>query len=218
MQPVTWKYGTDSSVAFCGALGSGAGGGVAAAQRRHRECRRAGRTASSRCCDACRARPSACRSCPRCRRSSRRRRAQSRPSGSSNAGRSAQSPVRPISVSQRSARGCARGRAADEARASAPGKRRVAAAAARSARRRRRRSWRRNRSSTYSSSGPVLQALSGTAMAPARIAPKKATGHSGRLRMAMATRSPLATPRVCSSWANTAAARAKASKVARSSS
>src|SRR5262249_22608401 len=49
----------------------------------------------------------------------------------------------------------------------------------------------------YCSSGPVHQALSRTAMPPVSRQPKKAAGHSGRLRMAMATRSPFFTPACC---------------------
>ena len=44
------------------------------------------------------------------------------------------------------------------------------------------------------SSSVDSQALSGTAMAPTPVTAQKATDHSGRLRMAIATRSPLRTP------------------------
>ena len=49
--------------------------------------------------------------------------------------------------------------------------------------------------SPYSSSGPVHHAFSGTTTAPAAVAPQKASDHSGKLRMAMATRSPGCTPK-----------------------
>jgi hypothetical protein len=68
----------------------------------------------------------------------------------------------------------------------------------------------------YSSSAPVHHVLSGTAMAPSETMAKKAAGHSGRLAMAIATRSPLATPSR-PSWAERAAvARKEASKPTRS--
>ena len=44
----------------------------------------------------------------------------------------------------------------------------------------------------YSSSPPVHHALSGTAIAPSAVTAKNTTGHSGRLRIASATRSPFA--------------------------
>ena len=47
----------------------------------------------------------------------------------------------------------------------------------------------------YWSSGLVHHALSGTTTPPAAAAPQKAMAHSGRLRMAMATRSPFSTPK-----------------------
>ena len=47
----------------------------------------------------------------------------------------------------------------------------------------------------YSSSGPLPQALIGTVMAPMAAAAQKAIDHSGKLRMAMATRSPLPMPK-----------------------
>ncbi len=55
-------------------------------------------------------------------------------------------------------------------------------------------------------------------MAPASCAAKNATGHSGRLRMTTATRSPLTMPSATSCAASLAVARAKASNVTRSSS
>ena len=48
--------------------------------------------------------------------------------------------------------------------------------------------------SPYDSSGPVHHALSGTATAPIDTMAQNAIGNSGRLRMAMATRSPGFTP------------------------
>jgi hypothetical protein len=62
--------------------------------------------------------------------------------------------------------------------------------------------------SPYSSSGPVHHAFSGTTIAPVAAAPKKAMGHSGKLRIAMATRSPFSTPKSSTS------ARAKAAAAA----
>ena len=50
--------------------------------------------------------------------------------------------------------------------------------------------------SPYASSSLVHHALSGTTTAPVTMAPQKAQTHSGRLRDAMATRSPLFTPRL----------------------
>ena len=44
------------------------------------------------------------------------------------------------------------------------------------------------------SSSPVHQALRGTTTAPAAAAAQNASAHSGKLRMAMATRSPFRTP------------------------
>src|SRR5712691_8087263 len=61
--------------------------------------------------------------------------------------------------------------------------------------------------SAYSSSAPVHHALSGVAIAPASSVPKNAAGHSGRLRIAMATRSPLRTPASISASARASAAR-----------
>ena len=52
--------------------------------------------------------------------------------------------------------------------------------------------------SPYCSSEPVHQAFSGTAIAPAEAIAQKAIDHSGRLRIAMETRSPLRTPKRCS--------------------
>jgi hypothetical protein len=49
--------------------------------------------------------------------------------------------------------------------------------------------------SPKASSAPLHQAFSGTTTAPTSDAAKKATGHSGMLRMAMATRSPFTAPR-----------------------
>ena len=46
----------------------------------------------------------------------------------------------------------------------------------------------------YASSRAVSQALSGTAMAPMPVTAQNATDHSGRLRMAIATRSPWRMP------------------------
>jgi len=48
-------------------------------------------------------------------------------------------------------------------------------------------------------------------MPPASRQPKKAAGHSGKLRMAMATRSPFFTPARCKAAAMASAARAKSS-------
>ena len=62
-----------------------------------------------------------------------------------------------------------------------------------------------------SSSGPVHQALSGVAIAPMAVAAKKATGHSGRLRVMIATRSPATTPSARRVPARAATARWKAS-------
>ena len=61
------------------------------------------------------------------------------------------------------------------------------------------------------SSSPVHHAFNGTTIAPETAAAKKATGHSGRLRIASATRSPFLTPHFCKVCANEAIARYHAS-------
>ena len=71
--------------------------------------------------------------------------------------------------------------------------------------------------SPNASSSALHQAFSGVTTAPSRAAPKKATGHSGRFLMTTATRSPATTPDAFSSAAKARVARAKASKVTRSS-
>ena len=71
----------------------------------------------------------------------------------------------------------------------------------------------------YSSSGPVHHALSGTTTAPIDAAAQNATDHSGKFRMAMATRSPGRTPWSSTSrWARVAAVRKCPSKLRWSSS
>ena len=58
-----------------------------------------------------------------------------------------------------------------------------------------------------------------TAMAPMEVAASKARIHSGKLRIEIATRSPLATPkRWTSRWAMRPAWRCASAKVSRSSS
>ena len=71
----------------------------------------------------------------------------------------------------------------------------------------------------YSNSDPVHHALSGTTTAPTEAAPQNATSHSGKLRMAIATRSPFCTPyRSTSRLARVAARRKCSLKVTFSSS
>ena len=65
-------------------------------------------------------------------------------------------------------------------------------------------------SSAYPSSAPVHHEFSGTTIAPSSAAPQNPITNSGRLRMAMATRSPRCTPKVVRScWARASAARAR---------
>ncbi len=191
--------------------------------------RRSGSSGWCRCCGASRGHPWAARSCPRCRRSSRRRRVAIDTDGSStSAGTS------PMTSHQSSVPG---GRSPAWPSPAAGSPRRttiVASTSNRSAhppwRQRRPRSARPapasakttlvpESASPYSSSSPVHQALSGTTTAPAAAAAQNATDHSGRLRIAIATRSPSTTPkrrrRIPARWAQ---ARKCSSKVIRSSS
>ena len=62
-----------------------------------------------------------------------------------------------------------------------------------------------------SSRSPKL--LSGAGIAPSRAVATKATAHSGRLRMAIATRSPGHTPALCSQLATASASAKKRVKV-----
>ena len=157
-----------------------------------------GRTGSSGwcpCCGGCPPRPWASPSCPTCRRWWRRPRAsmRRRRAGSTSAGGRRPRARRRTTTGT----GRRRGGAGTWVRSSwVTTTARRSGSSARWGRRRSRRAASTKATavpesaSPYWSSAPVHQALSGTTTPPAAAAPQKAMAHSGRLRMAMATRSP----------------------------
>ena len=199
----------DSSVRFCGAFGSGAGGRLAAAQERRACAERPTHDVRWSNCGGCRARPWACRSCRRCRRSSRRprgrapRRAAPGPA-TAPAIHVADDVFEPRDLADAAISSAL---AADidalEIRAVVQ----MLEQRAPAARRRRWRSSRRNRSGHIPAPARSTRRSAASRSPPASRQPKKATGHSGRLRMMMATRSPFFTPACCSASAMASAAR-----------
>ena len=132
------------------------------------------------------------RSCPTCRESCASSSGSSGTSGSGRSGRRCQALTSPMTSSSLATFGCATSSPSRLTKTRFERRTIVQMLGNRSSRSRSTiATFAPELMSPYSSSGPVHQALSKVATPPASRQPKKAAGHSGRLRIAMATRSPL---------------------------